>query len=317
MAAARPKDDLIQPFQLEDLGVRGRVVRLGAVARSVIGAHEYPDLVAGLLGETLALAAALAGALKFDGVFTLQTKSEGALSMMVADMTSGGDMRGYAEFDSERLAEAAAGAAGAPEEVSVPRLMGPGYLAFTVDQGPDTKRYQGIVELEGATLADCAHQYFRKSEQIDTGIRLAAGRRVGALGTEEWRAGGVMLQRMPALAPGEGGGAPAWDDEAEEDWRRALTLMASVTDDELLDPALTPHDLLRRLFHEETVRVYRPRPLAYRCRCSRDGVREMLAAMPRAEVEALAVDGELVVACQFCNAGYRFDADDLAALDEE
>jgi molecular chaperone Hsp33 len=318
MTAAPANDDLIQPFQLESLGARGRLVRLGAVARSVIGAHDYPDLAAGLLGQTLALAAVLAGALKFDGVFTLQTKGDGALSMMVADITSDGDMRGYAEFDPGRLAEAAAAAPPGPgtaEPVSVPRLLGAGHLAFTVDQGPETKRYQGIVELEGATLADCAHQYFRKSEQIETGIRLAAGKRPDGGGDGAWRAGGMMLQRMPSAPEGEGGRGPAaWDDEAEENWRRALVLMGSLSDEELLDPALEPHDLLYRLFHEERVRVYRPRPLAHRCHCSAERVKEMLAAMPRDEVEALEVEGQVVVTCQFCNARYSFDQAALAVL---
>jgi molecular chaperone Hsp33 len=320
MAAAPASDDLIQPFQLESLGSRGRLVRLGAVAQSVLGAHDYPDLVAGLLGETLALAAVLSAALKYDGVFTLQTKGDGALSMMVADITSDGDMRGYAEFDPGQLLEAAAPAppgAGTAEPVSVPRVLGAGYLAFTVDQGPEAKRYQGIVELEGATLAECAHQYFRKSEQIETGIRLAAGRRGNGDGQGAWRAGGMMLQRMPPAAREEEGSGDTpvmWDDEAEENWRRALTLMGSLTDDELLDPGLGPNDLLYRLFHEERVRVYRPRPLVYRCRCSRERVKEVLAAMPRDEVQALEVDGQVIVTCQFCNARYSFDEKAVASL---
>lgn len=335
MAVPRSSDGIVQPFQLESLGLRGRLVRLGGVAQSVIGAHDYPDPIARLLGETLALCAGLAAALKFDGIFTLQTKGNGPVSMVVTDVTSDGEMRGYAEFDEARLAAVAAAApngkgvgTGATGQASIPRLLGAGHLAFTVDQGPDTDSYQGIVELGGATLAECAHQYFRKSEQIDTGIRLAAGRLPDG-GDGAWRAAAMMLQRMPPLAEDDGAGAGAgaswdatwdaagdatWDERAEEGWRRALTLLGSVSDGELLDANLKPNDLLYRLFHEEGVRVFRRRTLIHRCRCSRERVQNMLAAMPQAEVEGLKIDGEVVVTCQFCNARYDFDEAALAAL---
>ena len=140
-----PFGNLVQPFQIETLGVRGRMVRLGAELDALLAPHTYPAPVAGLLSETLALAAALASGLKFDGTFILQTRSNGPVGLMVADVTSGGELRGYARFDRPRVEEAA-GEAGGP----VPRLLGAGHMAFTVDQGPDTERYQGITEIVGA-----------------------------------------------------------------------------------------------------------------------------------------------------------------------
>ena len=285
--------DLAQPFQVETLGVRGRLVRLGPALDAVLGGHGYPDAVAAMLAETLSLAAALAGGLKYDGIFTLQTQGDGPLGMMVADVTSDGAVRGYARFDAARLEAAADG--GGP----VPRLLGAGHMAFTVDQGPDTERYQGITELEGATLADCAHVYFRRSEQLETAITLAstpapAGARAGAL----------MVQRMP------GGDSEA----ADEDWRRAIILMSTAGAGELLDPALAPADLLYRLYHQEGVRVFRTRPLRHACRCSRDKVERTLASFPREEIEAMAEDGKVTVTCEFCKAAYVYGEDELAAL---
>src|SRR5262245_23322940 len=204
-----PLDDLIQPFKLEGQAVRGRLVRLGPLLDVILHRHQYPDAVATLLAEMLALSAALAGALKYEGVFTLQTKGDGPIRLMVADVTSSGDVRGYAQFDAERLA--AIGATAEGSSLSVPRLLGAGYLAFTVDQGQHTERYQGIVELTGATLAECVHHYFRQSEQFEAAIKLAAGRSAPD-GT--WRAGALMLQRLPP----EAGAA----EDVEDGWRRAL-----------------------------------------------------------------------------------------------
>ena len=303
-AAASLPADLVQPFQIESGGTRGRLVRLGPLIDTVLGQHAYPAPVALLLAEMLALAAALASALKFDGVFTLQTKGDGPIRLMVADLTSGGDMRGYAQFDADRLAALTASAG---LGLSVPRLLGAGHLAFTVDQGVHTERYQGIVELVGATLVDCIHHYFRQSEQFEAGIKLAVAADGG------WRAGVLMLQRLP----GEGAADDPEDGEgesAEDGWRRALALMGSATSAELTDPALAPNDLLYRLFHEDGVRVFTPLALRAGCRCSRGRVEDMLRALPRDDVEHLKIDGRIEVTCEFCNAHYRFDEADLVAL---
>jgi molecular chaperone Hsp33 len=255
-----------------------------------------------MLGEAVTLAVVLAGALKYEGVFTLQTKGDGPIRLMVADVTTAGAVRGYCQFDANKL-ERAMKSPGSP----VPKLLGAGYIAFTVDQGEHTDRYQGIVELQGATLAECAHHYFRQSEQLQAGIKVAVGRENGA-----WRAGGIMLQRLPV----EGGSGTAAEKEAQEDgWRRAMILMSSSTSEELLDERLLPNDLLFRLFHEDGVRVWRPHALEAQCRCSRERIERILRAMPEEDLVDLALDdGRLEVTCEFCGERYHFAKDEVAAL---
>lgn len=300
--AERPfADDVIQPFQIEASSLRGRLVKLGGLLDEILTRHDYPEPVAALLGETVMLAALLASALKYDGIFTLQTKGDGPLSLLVADITSVGDVRGYARFDAARLAALHRHGAGQ----GAPLLLGHGYLAFTVDQGPHTDRYQGIVQLSGATLADCVQHYFRQSEQLDAGIKLAVAR-----GPDGWRAGGLMVQRLPPPDDAR----RALPSDREDDWRRAMVLMESATPAELLDPGLAPNDLLYRLFHEDGVRVYTPAALRAGCRCSRERVVAMLAALPRAEVESFQIDGRVEIQCEFCNTTYSFDANDIAAV---
>ena len=305
-AALSSESDLVQPFMLESSGIRGDLVRLGGVADHIITRHAYPGPLAALLCEMLALTAMLSSMMKYDGVFSLQTKGDGPVGLMVADMTSEGHLRGYAGFDAAKLEAALAGDGGAPDEgrPGVAELLGAGYLAFTMDQGPGTERYQGIVNLSGPALADCVQHYFRQSEQIQTGLIVASGGRRGA-----WTSAGLILQRGPDPAPGSNPPAGPPDEDA---WRRAMILQASCTEDELLDPELPVNDLLYRLFHEEGVRVFRRRPLDARCSCSRERLKKTLRAMPRAEIEDLKLDGKVIVTCEFCNRRYRFDG---AALD--
>ena len=299
-------DDLVRPFQIDPFGLRGRMVRLGPLLDEILTRHAYPAPVAQMLGEAITLAAALAGALKYDGVFTLQTKGDGPIGVLVADVTSDGAVRGYAQFDGDKLARATAG--GGVIAGAVPRLLGAGYLAFTVDQGGNTDRYQGIVELQGASLAECAHHYFRQSEQVEAGLKVAVAQVADAQGVRRWRGGSLMIQRLPPE------GTALAREAAEDGWRRAVILMSSSTASELVDPALSPETLLFRLFHEDGVRVYRRHDLVARCRCSRARVETVLRMLPPDEVAAMKVDGAAVVTCQFCSATYRFDDADLHAL---
>jgi molecular chaperone Hsp33 len=298
-------DDLVQPFQIDPFGLRGRLVRLGPLLDEILTRHAYPEPVAAMLGEAIALAAALAGALKYDGIFTLQTKGDGPIHLLVADIASDGAVRGYAQYDEAKLAKAMAQGVVAG---SVPRLLGAGYLAFTVDQGEHTDRYQGIVELQGASLADCAHHYFRQSEQVEAGLKVAVARVADASGEQRWRGGSLMVQRLP----------PDVDavrrEAAEEGWRRAVILMSSSTSAELVDPELPPEALLFRLFHEDGVRVHRRHDLAARCRCSRARVEAVLRMLPEDERAAMKVEGRITVTCQFCSAEYRFDEQAIDAL---
>ncbi len=294
-----PFAEFVQPFQVEALGVRGRLVRLGNGVAAIADAERYPDDVAELLAATTALAAALASGLKYDGVFTLQAQGNGPVSLLLADITSDGDMRGYANFDADAVAAADASMG------MVPRLLGAGHLAFTVDQGPDTDRYQGITELTGATLADCAQTYFRDSEQLETAIILDSGRdEAGGL-----QAGAFLVQKMPD----EDNLGDHWEDPTEP-WREAAVLTSTLKAAELMDASLPPSELLFRLFHERGVRVFDTRPLRHACRCSRERVTATLASFPRAEIVAMQVDGNVVVTCEFCGHDYVFDETGLEAL---
>lgn len=299
--------DVVQPFQIANSALRGRLVRLGPELDGILNRHAYPAPVARFLAETLTLAVLLSSMLKYDGVFTLQGKGSGPLRLLVADVTSAGGMRAYAQYDAAAFeGEAGARVAQDAELAPAAALLGQGYLAFTVDQGDNTERYQGIVELYGKTLADCVQHYFRQSEQIDTGVMVAAQHTDSG-----WRAGGVMLQRMPE----EGGVAPALASDSEDDWRRAMVLMSSVTPVELLGAGdLSGEDVLFRLFHQDGVRAWPAKQLRFACRCSDERVRGMLAGLAHDDLEHLKVNGVVEVACQFCSTVYHYDDAALAAI---
>ncbi|MGD9501926.1 MAG: Hsp33 family molecular chaperone [Methyloceanibacter sp.] len=292
-----PKDDLILPFQAEHAEVAGRLVKLGPVVDTILSRHDYPEPVSKLLGEAVALTALLGAALKFEGKFILQASSDGPVDLLVADYQVPGALRGYARFQPERLAAI-------PPDAP---LLGEGHLAMTIDRGPDTERYQGVVSLEGGSLADAAHTYFRQSEQLPTFIKLAVARHYQAgQGTRPWtwRAGGLLLQKLT----GEGGRKAARESAlAAEDWTRAKALAETVEDHELLDPTLPPDRLLYRLFHEEKVRAYRAVPLTSYCSCSEARVEELLRRFSGEDLAEMVVDGEVAVTCEFCNRKYRFD----------
>ena len=293
--------DSVQPFRIEGANVRGRLARLGPTYQEILRPHDYPLPVARLLGETLALTAALATTVKLeDGVFILQTQGDGPVGMMVADVTSGGDVRGYARYDDSAFA------AGADEiPATVPHLLGAGHLAFTVDQGAGAERYQGITDIEGATIAECAQSYFRQSEQLETAIMLAAQPSEDDFPP---RAAVLMIQRMP----GEDRVIMTQDEE-EEHWRNAVILMSSLTVEELLDPRINDNQLLYRLYHEKGVRLYESRPMRFHCRCSRDKVERTLAAFPPSELDDMKTDdGFIVATCEFCQSEFKFDDDGLA-----
>ncbi|HTH16607.1 MAG TPA: Hsp33 family molecular chaperone HslO [Magnetospirillum sp.] len=288
-------NDFILPFQVASGAVRGRMVRLGPAVDSILAGHGYPPVVSRLLAETVALAATLAGSLKYDGIFTLQAQGNGPVSLVLADVTSGGDLRAYARFDDTRLAGE-----------TVPELLGTGYLAFTVDQGPKTERYQGIVELIGATLAECAKQYFAQSEQLDTEVVVASRPPAGDKG---WESGALMIQRMPGGQPGS---PILTHDESIEAWRTATILLGSLTEAELLDVTLPAAQVPYRLFHAEGLQAWEPKALRAQCRCSEAKIASALRSIPRAEIEALRhEDGKVTITCEFCRTVYAFDDEAL------
>ncbi|MEL6372861.1 MAG: Hsp33 family molecular chaperone [Pseudomonadota bacterium] len=323
-------DDVVLPFRTVRSRVSGRLVRMGAIVDTILSRHAYPEPVSIVLGEALALTAMLGAALKFEGKLTLQTKSDGPLDFLVVDYAaptaqSPSALRGYANFDEKAVADLVADGALARRDQQG-ALLGKGYLAMTIDQGPDMERYQGIVALEGEPLGDAAFTYFRQSEQLPTFIRLAVARAYTGGGdqggTWQWRAGGLLVQHVSP----EGGRDPEAEDEAraneerlgrlfgedDESWQRVNILAQSVEDHELLDATLPADRLLYRLFHEEGVRASKATPLTARCRCSRERLVEVLKRFPAEDLADMRNDaGEVEVVCEFCRRAYAFSAKDL------
>ncbi len=293
----------IVPFHLPRRPVRGRLVRLGPLAEALLSRHDNPAPITLLTGQALALAAALASALKFQGSFSLQAKGDGPVRMLLADCTDTGALRGHARSD-------AAGLAALLAEDPAPgadRLLGKGYLAFTVDQGPEREPHQGIVAIEGADLASMALHYFETSEQIACTLRLACARTEAG-----WRAGALILEKIA----GAGGVDPDLGEAAAEDsWRAATALAATLTDAELLDDALPAETLLWRLFGTEGVAADRARALSYGCRCSRARLAGILEGFPPADLDHMDVAGEIVMTCEFCNHDFRFPRAEIRGRD--
>lgn len=291
-------DNVVQTFQLEKSGLRGRVVRMGSVLDEILSPHAYPYLPSVLLAESMTLSLALSSMLKYEGTFALQINGDGPVSMVIADVTSDAELRGYVGFDADRLASVFPDGSGlALKGDTLKALTGAGRMAFTVDQGRSVHSYQGIVELDGASMAEIVQNYFLRSEQIETGVRIATGRR-----DEQWRSGAIMLQRMPGKS-----GEEQDEDEAREDWQRAMILLQSCTDTELLDPELHSNVLLNRLFHEEGVRVYPATPVRKGCRCSDVKLRGILDMMSEEERLDMQEDGKITMNCRFCNRDFVFD----------
>ena len=319
--AVTTADDTVMPFEVATLDLRGRVVRLGPVVDDILERHNYPQPVAKLLGEAVVLAVMLGSALKIEGRFILQTQTDGPVGLLVVDFTTPGQVRACARFGKDGVA--AAIAAG---KTDAGALLGRGHLAMTIDQGADTSRYQGLVALDGGTLEDAAHEYFLRSEQIPTRVRLAVAEELRAENggaRHRWRAGGIMLQFLPKsperarLADLHPGDAPAGVEPhavPEDDaWLEGRALVATVEDVELIDPALSSERLVYRLFHERGVRVFRSVPIVAQCSCSRTGVEAMLRSFSQDDRDHMVEDGKISVTCEFCSANYVFAPDDVDA----
>jgi molecular chaperone Hsp33 len=313
-------DDSILPFEVAALDLRGRVVRLGPTVDEILAGHDYPSPVSKLLGEAIVLTVLLGSSLKFEGRFILQTQADGPVRMLVVDFTSPGKIRACARFDAARVA-----AAIAAEDTSAGSLLGQGHLAMTIDQGPDMSRYQGLVALTGKNLEDAAHEYFLRSEQIPTRVRLAVAEELSA-GPDgpqhRWRAGGMLLQflpkkaermRGPDLDPGDAPEDVAPHEVPEDDaWVEGRSLISTVDDIELIDPDLSSERLLYRLFHTRGVRVFRSVPVHAQCSCTRDSVAAMLRSFSQDDRDHMVENGVISVTCEFCNSTYVFKPEDVA-----
>jgi molecular chaperone Hsp33 len=303
-------DDNVLPFAVAPLDLRGRVVRLGPSIDEILARHDYPPRVARVVGEAATLTVLLGSALKFEGRLQLQTKSDGAIDMIVVDFDAPDRLRAFARFNAEKLA------ASNPDA----DLLGKGHLALTLEQGEDMSRYQGIVALEGQGFEEAAHRYFRQSEQIPTFVRLAVAESIAGRETS-WRAGGLIVQFLPAapkrradLPPGDAPAGAQVPEEAPENdaWVEAKSLAATVEDHELVDPTLSSERLLYRLFHERGVRVFSMQSVKAACRCSRERIANMLKRFsPQERADMVGDNGKIGVTCEFCSTYREFEREEL------
>jgi molecular chaperone Hsp33 len=316
-------DDHVVPFQVEGLDVRGRAVQLGPLLDAILARHEYPAPVARLLAEAIVLTVLIGTSLKFEGKFTVQTKSDGPVDLLVCDFTTPENVRAYARFNEEALAKAIADHETEPEQ-----LLGRGILAFTIDQGRFSQPYQGIVPLDGTSLEESAGIYFRQSEQIPTRVRLSAAelfdRDEAGKPRHRWRAGGLIAQFLPeapermrqADLHGGDGDKGVVSHREDDAWTEARSLVETIDADELTDPQVGTERLLYRLFHERGVRVYPPQTVLDRCNCSRDRLKGVLDSFTAEEIEASQENGEIAVTCEFCSTTYNFQAAEFAGGSE-
>lgn len=291
-----PATDTALGFTLPARHARGRIVRLGATLDTILGAHDYPPIIARLLAEALTLAALFGAMLKdAGGQLTLQAHtSNGTVDLLVADYHAG-TLRGYVRHDPERLAHG-------PAEPSLFALFGKGYLAITFDQAATKERYQGIVPLDGASLAEAAESYFAQSEQIPSLVRLSAAQ-VGG----RWRAGGLLIQHLPE---GEEGRDRIHTRLDHPEWDHVRALGETVRPAELIDPQLPLDGLLWRLFHEETeIRITDPVGLAQGCRCDPNRIRDVIMRFGAAERADMADENGIIsVDCEFCARSFPVSA---------
>ncbi|SMG25414.1 Hsp33 family molecular chaperone HslO [Paracoccus sp. J56] len=309
-------DDSVLPFQLERSDIRGRIARLGPVLEHILSRHDYPVPVSAVLAELTTLTALIGQTIKLRWKLSLQVRGNGAVRTIATDYyapeTEGGParMRAWASFDADRL------------QLDQPGFdqIGQGYFAVLIDQGQGTTPYQGLTPLAGGSLAACAQTYFEQSEQLPTQFELTVGRsRLPGHHDEHWRAGGVMLQTLPASShasadPEEENlkSADILQGAQSEDWNRATTLMSTVEDIELVDPTLPLPNLVYRLFHEDEPTSFDRQNLVFGCSCSADRVRGTLSIYSAKDIAHMTnADGIVTADCQFCGAHYEFDPQSL------
>lgn len=279
-----PITDICQRFLFADADVRGEIVRLSRSYTDTVSNHAYPPAVSNLLGEFLAASVLLGSAIKYDGRLVLQVRGDGELNLIMSECTSDGAIRGIARFDK------------VPESVDFDSLTGDGLLVITVDSRRSDP-YQGIVSLEGGSLAASLQTYFEQSEQLESWFFFAV---------DEGQACGFLLQQLPGTASGDA-------DLREERWQHLLTLAQTLTVSEML--ALDNEALLHRLYHQEELKLSPPRQFHYQCSCSRERTAKALVSIGKEEVDSIIIEqGEVSIACEFCGTDYRFNASEIALL---
>ena len=280
------------------------MVRLDEVINTILSKHQYTPVVSGILAESTALAALLSSTIKYDGLFTFQTQSNGPVSMVVVDVSSQGTIRASAKYDEARIERAKTLRKTEDEHEETPHFLGGGYMAFTVDQGGPDKMYQGVVDIQGKTLAECAMRYFKQSEQIDTYIRLFL--QAPATPQNRWQAAGILLQKLPSY-----GGKLDADVDINAAWEEAVVFIDSLKDAEVFDASLSAAYLLHRLFHANGLEVEAGQHYHFGCRCNRDKLQAVLSSMSAADIDAMTENGKITAECNFCGEKYSFEKGEL------
>lgn len=288
-------NDLALPFVIESSGIAGRFVRLNNEIHTILSGHKYPVCVSQLLGELLVLSAMLGTMLKLDGMLTIQVQGDGAVDFISADYTSAGHLRGYARIRDRKYAQSVETSERKRQDIG--KLLGRGHVVVTIENKGGLP-YQAIVPLEGKSLSECIIGYFKQSKQLDAMIEVAVMKQ-----NNHWTAGGMVLQRVPDAEDRH-------SEDQQQDWKTAGTLLASVTDTELVDHTLPPNTLLYRLFHEDGVRVFEAQKLKAICRCSREKIVQVLRTLSADELHEMVIDGVVSVRCHFCNRSENFEEGD-------
>ena len=297
-------EDRVIPFQLETADVAGRFLRAEQMVTEVLDRHNYPEPIARLLGEALMVLALVASGIKLRGRMILQIQGDGAVPMLVAEYSAGGDLRGYADVKQDMFERWTGG-----EEVNPFLLLGKGHVAITVDNGPDTKPYQGIVPIEGKSLSAVILRYIEQSEQIMSSLKIHLDR-VKLDNKYVWRGSAILLQKLGKA--GDDFKVSAVNEEENENWERVCALFHTATQDEMIDPELEPEELLYRLFHEETVRVFDSKTIQFHCSCSAVRLKNFIVNSSLDDINHMAEDGKSIKAdCQFCGAQYSFDLQEI------
>ena len=295
--------DVICPFLIDSGLSRGQTVRLTSTLDTIISQHNYPEPIGVLMAQAAVLTALLASTIKYDGIFTLQIQGKGPVSVLAVDITTDGQMRGYARFDETAVQSAQLEIHN--ENISpTEAFFADGTLSFNVETAGEN--YQGIVALDQPNLAECVLAYFKQSEQIQTALKIAVA--TPAQTGKGWVGAAVMLQRMPMdrqIA------RELKESEIDDLWNTSAVLLHSTTEKELLDTDLPLEKLLYRLYHLNNLHFFIQKTIKFGCRCSQDKVIKMLSKFPDQDKKEMAVDGKIKVDCQFCGKSYTLTLQDL------
>lgn len=273
----------LTPFHLNKSSVRGRFVRLESLPREILGRHNYPSVINHFLSELIPLSIALSGAFKFQGIFTLQVQGEAGspVKFMVVDVNSEGHVRACANFDEEKITQLTS--------KNLAALFGRGYIAYTIDQGEHTERYQGIVEMEGNTFAECLQYYFRQSEQLETSFYVTSN--------DAYTSACVMIQKLPFN--------PVTDLEDYDGWFTANALLSTIRKEEAIGETEVS-EVIHRLFWQEGLDIHEPQGFMFKCRCSREKIETVIVTLPKEDVDAITKEGKITVSCDYCGERYVF-----------